>query len=161
MKNFRFKGVLLAVLMSVALALGTTSSVYAGAEGGPDGSKIVGKSINAVLTAILITPVGETADPYVVQTIAGWCKKNFYVFGPEFAPDGKGVISPDYFDLIKAECSDLVSNCIEYYVLPSSGPPGYYSVDGREDLIITNVDNFINDGTVISAEITLQVLETK
>ena len=151
------KRLALSIMLAIPLIIGAASDGFAGTEGGPPGAKISGKAIDSVLTAVLVVPT--EGDPYVVSVIVGTCNKSPVVFGPEIGIGEDGTIRPDNIASIKASCEQPGDECVEYYELPDAGPPGCYSDLGGEDLIITRVKNFINAGTAISAEVSVQKIE--
>ena len=136
------------VMIVLVVALFVFGGISPGISGGPEpptGSKITGKAMSAILTAVQISINGW---PVVVQVVVGECNGAPFQIGPIV----NGAIIPENIGVIVD--SDLV-----YQQLPDAGPVGCYSPYGGDDLIITKVTEFYNSGTAVSTEISLQMLQ--
>jgi hypothetical protein len=129
-------------MMLVGLIVALPAVVSFGGIEPPSGSKISGKAIDAVLTAVEISINGY---PVVVQVIVGTCNGKAFQIGPLV----NAQITPDN---ISAVTLDMVDGMF----LPDADPGCYLS---GGDLVITKVTSFYNSGKAISAQIQLQRVE--
>ena len=142
-KKSNFYSALLSMLLGISLLFGAASNGFAG-EPPPD-SRITGKAIDAVLSAVIIRI--ENFE-IVVQTIVGTCNNVPFAIGPEV----NNPITPELF-------GGILEEQVEGIYLENAGPAGCYSALGGENLVITRVSNFSNTGDAIGAEISLRIVE--
>ena len=162
-----FKPLMLTIFLLIPLMIGNASMGYAGGPlSPPPGNFILAKSkaVDGLLSAVIVDSDG--GSPYVVQYIVVMCKEAEIVLGPAI----NDYSTPETLPLTTAECSDDNESCLEGLILvdtanpdpnvPSAAPcfPEAYEPPGNnKDLIISRVRNFINTGTTLSAEVTLQL----
>lgn len=160
-RRFTFKPAVLITLLAISLMFGAVLDGYAGGPlpspkaGGPI---LVGKGVDGLLNSVAVE--GE-----VVQYIVLACKEADVVLGPaidQYSTD------PGNIGDTTAECSGAPGElCVEglifgdvFSTAPLDSPLFDCFPEGDattfKDLFITRVKNFINTGTAISAEVTLQ-----
>ena len=170
--KFAFKSVVLIVLLAIPLIFGAASNGYAGGPqpspkdvGGP---VLIGKAVDGLLTAVVVDPDGVLdefevltgLDPFIVEYILVTCKEAQVVLGPAI----NFPTSPENFAQVTAECPGESQDelCLEGVIFGGAADDLPQSACFPEanatynDLVITRVKNFINTGTAISAEVTLQ-----
>jgi hypothetical protein len=131
------------VVLISPLMLAPLSNVEAGNPEPPSGAEqIVGPAIDAVFTAV---PSGINA----LVSVSGSCKKLAVSFGPFALPLPVGGFPA------------ITADSIEDLRFRGSAPAGCFSPGGGEDLIVTSVTKFNNNGFVAGANISVSVVKPK
>ena len=149
-KKSNFYPALLSVILGVILLFGATSIGFAGEP--PTGGGAAGKPSSGVLTVVTLYIFDH---PFAVASIVGECSGKSFVVGPvvndPIVPEGEG--GPNTYEIQTITASQL-----ENLVLNDADKAGCYEalVGPNASLIITGVRNFINEGTAISADVTLR-----
>jgi hypothetical protein len=177
---------ILMISISIFVLIIVAPTVFAGGPApGLEGVTFEGKSVDGVLNAVVVNPAdypsealgfypdifSDGAEPFVLQYIVLTCKDaekevRQVVFGPDINFPST---SPDNLKEIKAECTGEVEPgttelCLEGWIFGGAAVEEPQSVCfpertdlGSNDIVITKVKNFVNTGTAISAEVTLQL----
>ena len=123
-------------LLAISLILMTTHIGFAGEPGTP-GESIVGPTMDGVVWITLLSVGTE-------NVFLGNCN------GKPF------VINIGLESGLPTKADDML-----YYRISSAGPAGCRTADGGEDLIITAVKNFGNDGLRVLADVDLKFILNK
>ena len=174
-RRFTFKPAVLIILLAISLMFGAVSNGHAaGLQPPPEGLVLEGKAVDGLLYAVVVDPadpeldqdgvLSEETGSFIVQHIVVICKEAEVVYGPMI---NFPIIGTENFADITAEYpgADPAGELyIEGWifegaaVLPPQSACFPEAVEGfLDDIIITRVKNFINTGTVISAEVTLRL----
>ena len=171
----------LTITLSFFLMIVIPSAVLAGGPlSGLPGVNLEGKSVDGVLNAVVVDPADYPTGPpefypdifsvgapiFVLQYIVLTCKDaegevRQVVFGPDIDFPSS---SPENLAVTKAECTGDEDLCLEGWIFGGAAAEEPQSVCfpettefGSNDIVITKVKNFVNTGTTISAEVTLQL----
>ena len=141
---------LIVILMGFTFLVGNPLETFAaggfgeGGSGTGEGEEIKGRSIKGVFTAVLRSEsTGFGVDYFVDLVFIGTCKT-------VTEPKEKKVIS---FVASSATSTMNFENTTEEDILDTrfsgAGPGDCYSVVGGEDLVVTDVNKFIHDGSAV------------
>ena len=135
--------VLFKTLVVVTLVLGPVSMVMGNPEPPGEGELVIGPPIDAVFTGT------NTGAGTANVTVAGACKKISVSFGPfdiGLPVGGFGAVDVDHILGLRFR---------------GVAPAGCFSDAGGEDVVVTGVTKFNNDGNVIGADIQLSQVRPK
>lgn len=139
----------LRIFSVLAIMLMVSPSMHVYGDGGLEppgaGEQIVGPPIEAVFTAYALSSNS-------VILVAGSCNKIPVAFFPE---------GPFTLALPLNGFSAITAETLEFMRFNGIAPAGCFSTGGGEDLIVTNVNKFTNNGFVAGAELSISAVQPK
>jgi hypothetical protein len=135
------KKVLLVILLAIPLMLIVSQIAYAGGEPPGSGEKVVSPTMHGI---VWLTP-SSIYPNYIDGVFLGDCKGNPFVIEID----------------IPGIASEVTAHDLLNFIVENKGPAGCRSLSGGEDLIITKVKNFSNDGQQVLAVVELKFIIPK